>query len=265
MNLIQDKVANYIVTGTWSQKAFEEAQKYGKVTKFDSLDEINDQTENVAYTYYCDNETVHGLEFPEVPKTSTTLVCDMSSNLFSRRVDVSKFGMIYACAQKNFGASGLVLVIIRQDLIGKELKITPNCLSYKVMFENDSLYNTPHTSGILLCKLIMDWIDKKGGLEVIESENEKKSKMLYDYIERSMIYAAPVDVKRRSRMNVICKVKGSSDLEEEFVKKAESTGFVGIRGHRSVGGLRFSLYNALPLTSVEKLIDFMKDFEESHV
>eukprot|EP01080_Neovahlkampfia_damariscottae_P006685 gene6685-10850_t len=278
MNLLQESTADYIVTGTWSKKAFSEAKKYGSVNKitdssdtaFTKLQDSKDwkTSKEASYVYYCDNETVHGFEFHEAPKVQNNapLIADMSSNLLSKKIDFSKYGLIYACAQKNFGAAGLVVVIIREDLIGKESKITPSMMSYKVMDDNDSSYNTPPTYSIYVANLIFEWLLKNGGIESIEKKNKEKSNLLYDFIDNSSFYFNPVDKKNRSTMNIICKINGENGekLEKELVSEAKKQNIIGIAGHRSVGGLRFSCYNALELKSVEVLLSLLKEFEKNH-
>lgn len=274
MNLIQEGTGDYIVTGTWSSAAYQEATKYGKgnivtnskLNGYKTIDSVENWnfSKDSSYTYFCDNETVHGIEFNNIPKSESPLVCDMSSNLLSRKFDVSKFGMVYACAQKNFGVAGLVIVIIRKNLLGKELKITPTCLNFKVMSEANSLYNTPMTYGIYMANLIFEWIKESGGLKEIEKRNQKKSKLLYDFIDSSSYYYNPIEKDVRSRMNIICKIRKGEEIEKKFGKEAQKCGILGTDGHRSVGGLRFSIYNSLSIESVEFLIEFMKKFEKEN-
>lgn len=274
MNLLKNGTADYIITGSWSKSAYDEALKYGKtniVTNsksngFISIEEFEkwNNTKDSSYTYFCDNETINGIEFNFIPKSESPLVSDMSSNFLSKKLDISKYGMIYACAQKNFGVAGLVIVIIKKDLLGNEQKITPTCLNYKKMAESNSLYNTPMTYGIYVANLMFEWIKEQGGIEEIEKRNQKKAILLYDFIDSSSFYYNPVKKEFRSRMNVICKIRNGEDLEKKFIKESESFGIIGVGGHRSVGGLRFSIYNAVTIDSVEILIGFMKKFEKEN-
>ncbi|MCL6584087.1 MAG: 3-phosphoserine/phosphohydroxythreonine transaminase [bacterium] len=272
MNLLRGKKkADYVNTGQWSKKAIAEAKKYCEVTvvasseqtKFTSVPPLDtwQLSKNAAYVHYTSNETIGGVEFNWVPEVSDVpLVCDMSSNILSRPIDVSKFGLIYAGAQKNIGPAGLTVVIVREDLMGDALPGTPTIFDYKIQAENDSMYNTPPTYAIYIAGLVFQWLKKEGGLEAIEQRNIRKAKLLYDLIEASSLYQSPVAKECRSRMNVPFTLK-KPELDEQFLKEAKEHGLVQLKGHRSVGGMRASIYNAMPYEGVVALCDFMRDFE----
>ncbi|XP_066567201.1 phosphoserine aminotransferase [Amia ocellicauda] len=275
LNLIglkEDRHADYVVTGTWSAKAAKEAEKYGKVNivhpKLDSYTKVPDPSSwelnpSASYVYYCCNETVHGVEFNFIPDTKgVVLVCDMSSNFLSRPVDVSKFGLIFAGAQKNIGCAGVTVVIVREDLLGKVLKECPVVLDYKVQAGNNSMYNTPPCFSIYIMGLVLEWIKNNGGTDAMEKLNREKSSLIYDIINESNgFYRCPVDVKSRSRMNVTLRIKhGDEALEKKFVDEASKLGMISLKGHRSVGGIRVSLYNAVTVEETRTLADFMKQF-----
>ncbi|TNM89492.1 hypothetical protein fugu_003726 [Takifugu bimaculatus] len=281
LNLIglkEGRCADYLVTGTWSAKAAKEAEKYGKVNvvhpKLDSYTKIPDSSSwtlnpSASYVYYCCNETVHGVEFNFVPETNgVVLVSDMSSNFLSRPVDVSKFGLIYAGAQKNVGCAGVTVVIVREDLIGHALKECPIVLDYKVQVENNSMYNTPPCFSIYIMGLVMEWIKNSGGSAAMETLNRKKSSTIYDIINASNgFYVCPVEEACRSRMNVpfrVGKKEGDEGLEKKFLDRASKRGMISLKGHRSVGGMRASLYNAVTVEEAEALADFMKEFQKEH-
>ncbi|KAI3778359.1 hypothetical protein L2E82_07598 [Cichorium intybus] len=268
---------DYIVTGSWGDKAFKEATKYckpkviwsgksEKYTAIPSFDEL-DQNPNARYLHICANETIHGVEFKDYPtpkNKDALLIADMSSNFCSKPVDVSKFGIIYAGAQKNVGPSGVTIVIIRKDLIGNAQEITPVMLDYKIHADNNSLYNTPPCYGIYMCGLVFEDLLAQGGLVEVEKKNMKKAQILYDAIDESKgFYRCPVEKSVRSLMNVPFTLE-KSELEAEFVKEAAKEKMVQLKGHRSVGGMRASIYNAMPLAGVEKLVAFMKDFQAKH-
>ncbi|XP_028980693.2 phosphoserine aminotransferase [Esox lucius] len=277
LNLIglkQDRCADYLVTGTWSSKAAKEAEKYGKVNvvhpKLERYTKIPDSsswslTAGASYVYYCCNETVHGVEYNFTPDThGSVLVSDMSSNFLSRPVDVSKFGLIFAGAQKNVGCAGVTVVIVREDLIGYALKDCPIVLDYKVQADNNSLYNTPPCFSIYIMGLVLEWIKNNGGVEAMETLNMKKSSMIYDIINSSNdFYVCPVDIACRSRMNVpfrVGKKEGDEALEKKFLDGASKLGMISLKGHRSVGGIRASLYNAVTVEDTLALANYMKDF-----
>ncbi|KAF8369760.1 hypothetical protein HHK36_032219 [Tetracentron sinense] len=269
--------ADFVVTGSWGDKAFKEAQKYckpsviwsgksEKYTKIPSFDAL-EQNPGAKYLHICANETIHGVEFKNYPTPNNKdgiLIADMSSNFCSKPVDVSKFGVIYAGAQKNVGPSGVTIVIIRKDLIGNAQGITPVMLDFKIHAENNSLYNTPPCYGIYMCGLVFEDLLEQGGLQEVEKKNMKKAEILYNTIDESNgFYRCPVDKSVRSLMNVPFTLE-KPDLESEFIKKAAEEKMVQLKGHRSVGGMRASIYNAMPLAGVEKLVAFMKDFQARH-
>ncbi|XP_061671924.1 phosphoserine aminotransferase [Syngnathoides biaculeatus] len=281
LNLIglkEGKCADYIVTGTWSAKAAKEAEKYGKVNvvhpKLNSYTKIPEPSSwnlnpAASYVYYCCNETVHGVEYNFTPETNgVTLVSDMSSNFLSRPVDVSKFGLIYAGAQKNVGCAGVTVVIVREDLIGHAQKECPIILDYKVQAEMNSLYNTPPVFSIYIMCLVLEWIKSNGGAAAMDALNKRKSDLIYDIINSSDgFYVCPVDEGCRSRMNIpfrIGKKEGDETLEKEFLNGASKRGMISLKGHRSVGGIRASLYNAVTLEDTEALAQYMKEFLKEH-
>ena len=275
MNLMKNKVADYIVTGQWAKKAYQEACIYGKANKiassedktFSYIPDCSDLPidEDADYVYICENNTIYGTKFHELPNTKgKTLVADVSSCFLSEPVDVTKYGLIYGGAQKNIGPAGVVIVIIREDLITEDvLPGTPTMCQYKVHADAKSLYNTPPAYGIYICGKVFKWLKARGGLQAMKEYNEKKAKILYDFLDQSQLFKGTVEKKDRSLMNVPF-VTGDADLDAEFVKAATAAGFVNLKGHRSVGGMRASIYNAMPIEGVEKLVAFMKDFEEAH-
>jgi len=280
LNLIKRTgVADYVVTGTWSSKAAKEAAQYGKVNlvvpKVAKYTTVPKQTTwnldaNASYVYYCDNETVEGVEFdfvPEIPN-EVPLVCDMSSNFLSRPVDVKKYGLIFAGAQKNVGPAGTTIVIIREDLIGHELKETPSILNFSLMNKNNSLLNTPPTFGIYVMGLVLKWIKRSGGIKTMQSNAQTKFQLIYNIIDKSNgFYSCPVDKRVRSRMNVpfrIGSAAGNEAMEKDFLSKAEQEGMIQLKGHRSVGGIRASLYNAVTVQEVMKLAALMEKFYENN-
>ncbi len=262
--------ADYVVSGQFSKKAYDEAKKYGDVAvaassagaNFSFVPEITraDIRPDADYVHICFNNTIYGTKFHYIPDTGDIpLVADMSSCILSEPVDVSKFGIIYAGAQKNMAPAGLTVVIVREDLIGKARPETPTMLNYLPMAENDSMYNTPPCYSIYIAKLVYDWILSIGGLEEMKRMNEKKASLLYDYLDSQDYYVAPVDPKCRSMMNVTF-VTGDAELDKKFAKEAAANGLRNLKGHRSVGGMRASIYNAMPYAGVEKLVAFMKKF-----
>ncbi|CAL9223348.1 unnamed protein product [Arabidopsis halleri] len=272
-----DDSVDYVVTGSWGDKAFKEAKKYcnpkviwsgksEKYTKVPSFDGL-EQTSHAKYLHICANETIHGVEFKDYPVVKNPdgiLIADMSSNFCSKPVDVSKFSVIYAGAQKNVGPSGVTIVIIRKDLIGNARDITPVMLDYKIHDENSSLYNTPPCFGIYMCGLVFDDLLEQGGLKEVEKKNQRKAELLYNAIDESRgFFRCPVEKSVRSLMNVPFTLE-KSELEAEFIKEAAKEKMVQLKGHRSVGGMRASIYNAMPLAGVEKLVAFMKDFQARH-
>ncbi|TKY58354.1 Phosphoserine aminotransferase 1 [Spatholobus suberectus] len=272
-----DEPVDYVVTGSWSDKAFKEAQKFckpnviwcGKSEKYTKIPPFEglEQNPDARYLHICANETIHGVEYKSYPtpkNPSGVLVADMSSNFCSKPVDVSKFGVIYAGAQKNVGPSGVTIVIIRNDLVGDAQDVTPVMLDYKIHAENSSLYNTPPCYGIYMCGLVFEDLLAQGGLGEVEKKNEKKAEILYSAIDGSDgFYRCPVQKPVRSLMNVPFTLE-KSELEGEFIKGAAKENMVQLKGHRSVGGMRASIYNAMPLAGVQKLVAFMKDFQARH-
>ena len=275
LNLLPvDGKADYIVSGQFSKKAFEEAKKYGDVqvaatSIADNFSRIpafkpSDLRPDADYVHICFNNTIYGTKFAAIPDTgSIPLVADMSSCIISEPVDVSRFGLIYAGAQKNMAPAGLTVVIVREDLIGKARPETPTMLDYKIMADNDSMYNTPPCYCIYVAKLVYDWILSIGGLEEMKRRNERKASLLYDYLDNQSYYTAPVDRDSRSMMNVTF-VTGDKDLDAKFAKEAAAAGLANLKGHRSVGGMRASIYNAMPYEGVEALVAFMKKFAEEN-
>lgn len=275
MNLMKNGVADYIVTGQWAKKAYQEAQQYGKANciassadkTFSYIPDCSDLpiSEDADYVYICQNNTIYGTKFPELPNTKgKILVSDVSSMFLSEPIDVSKYGVIYGGVQKNIGPAGVVIVIIREDLITEDvLPGTPTMLRYKVHADVDSLYNTPPCYGIYICGKVFKWLKKMGGLEAMKAYNEKKAAVLYDYLDQSTLFHGTVEKGSRSLMNVPF-ITGDKDLDAKFVKEAEAAGFVNLKGHRTVGGMRASIYNAMPIEGVEALVAFMKKFEEEN-
>ena len=272
MNLMKNKVADYIVTGQWAKKAYQEAQIYGKANKiassedetFSYIPDCSDLpiSEDADYVYICENNTIYGTKFKTLPDTKgKPLVADVSSCFLSEPVDVTKYGVIYGGVQKNIGPAGVVIVIIREYLITEDvLPGTPTMLRYKIHADNASLYNTPPAYGIYICGKVFKWLKKKGGLEAMKEYNEKKAKILYDFLDESKMFRGTVRKEDRSLMNVPF-VTGDGDLDAKFVKEAKEAGFENLKGHRSVGGMRASIYNAMPMEGVEKLVEFMRKFE----
>ena len=266
--------ADYINTGSWSKKAIKEAKKYGEISVIASSEDANYSyipafdpnmiDPEADYIHITTNNTIEGTAYSEIPDTGgIPLVADMSSNILSVEMDVSKFGLIYAGAQKNIGPAGLTVVIIREDLIGNAKDICPTMLDYKTHSENDSLYNTPPTYGIYMAKLVFEWLDELGGLKEMERINREKAGILYDFLEESSMFTSPVQKESRSIMNIPF-ISPSDELDAEFVKKAKSAGLETLKGHRSVGGMRASIYNGMPIEGVKALVQFMKEFENEH-
>ncbi len=276
MNLMKNRVADYIVTGQWAKKASEEAKKYGKVNivassadrTFSYIPDCTDLpiSEDADYVYICENNTIYGTKYQELPDTKgKLLVADVSSCFLSEPVDVTKYGVIYGGVQKNIGPAGTVIVIIRRDLITDDvLPGTPTMLKYKTHADAGSLYNTPPAYGIYICGKVFKWLKKRGGLAAMKEHNEKKAKILYDYLDQSRMFSGTVEPTDRSLMNVPF-VPGSQDLDADFVKEAKAAGFENLKGHRTVGGMRASIYNAMPVDGVEALVAFMKKFEEENL
>ena len=272
MNLMKNRVADYIVTGQWAKKAYQEASLYGKANKiassedktFSYIPDCSDLpiSEDADYVYICENNTIYGTKFKTLPNTKgKPLVADVSSCFLSEPVDVTKYGVIYGGVQKNIGPAGVVIVIIREDLITEDvLPGTPTMPRYKIHADADSLYNTPPAYGIYICGKVFKWLKKMGGLEAMKERNEKKAKILYDYLDESKLFKGTVRKEDRSLMNVPF-ITGNEELDAKFVKEAKEAGFENLKGHRTVGGMRASIYNAMPIEGVEKLVEFMKKFE----
>ncbi len=275
MNLMKNKVADYIITGQWAKKAWQEASLFGQANAvassadktFSYIPDCSDLpiSPDADYVYICENNTIYGTKYKTLPNTKgKPLVADVSSCFLSEPVDVTKYGMIYGGVQKNIGPAGVVIAIIREDLITEDvLPGTPTMLRYKTHADAGSLFNTPPCYGIYICGKVFQWLKSLGGLEAMEKINQQKAKILYDYLDQSKLFQGTVVAKDRSLMNVPF-VTGSKELDAEFVKAAEAAGFVNIKGHRTVGGMRASIYNAMPTEGVEKLVQFMDQFEKAH-
>ena len=275
MNLMKNRKAGYIVTGQWAKKAFAEAKMYGEAIElassadetFSYIPDCSDLAipEDLDYVYICENNTIYGTKYKTLPNTKGhTLVADVSSCFLSEPVDVSKYGVIYGGVQKNIGPAGVVIAIIREDLITDDvLPGTPTMLKYKTQADADSLYNTPPCYGIYICGKVFKWLKKMGGLSVMKERNEEKAKILYDFLDESKLFKGTVRKEDRSLMNVPF-VTGNADLDAKFVAEAKAAGLENLKGHRSVGGMRASIYNAMPKEGVEALVAFMKKFEEEN-
>jgi phosphoserine aminotransferase len=275
MNLLGNKKSiDFIDTGEWSKKTMKEAKKYATVhvaasAAASGYTEVPERSSwqldaDAAYVHICSNETIGGVEYHFTPEVGAVpLVADMSSNILSRPVPVEKYGLIYAGAQKNIGPAGLTIVIVRDDLLGRALPITPSAFDYQQQAENDSMLNTPPTYAIYIAGLVFEWIEQQGGLVAMEAHNAAKAALLYDYLDATAFYTCPVARGSRSRMNVPFKLKDDS-LDAAFLKGAEAAGMVQLKGHRSVGGMRASIYNAMPLAGVQALVDYLRSFEARH-
>ncbi|NRA41863.1 MAG: 3-phosphoserine/phosphohydroxythreonine transaminase [Pseudomonadales bacterium] len=270
LNLLPEGgVADYLNTGQWSKKAIKEAKRYGQVNVAASSEDTNFSTipavdswqlsDNAAYLHFTPNETIGGVEFFHEPEVNAPLVADMSSTILSRHIDVTKYGVIYAGAQKNIGPAGLTLVIVRKDLLGRARPSTPAMLDWQTAADNDSMYNTPPTYAIYLAGLVFKWLKAQGGIAAIEAINRRKAAKLYDYIDNSGFYANPVELSSRSLMNVPFTL-ANADLDKTFLQQADAAGLLNLKGHRSVGGMRASIYNAVPEQAVDDLIAFMQQF-----
>ena len=276
LNLMnRNNKADFVITGQWANKAYQEASRYGKCNvvasskdkTFSYIPELDKSKfdPEADYFHICYNNTIYGTRFNELPDTGDVLlIADMSSCILSEPVDVSKFGLIYAGAQKNMGPAGLTVVIIREDLIGNAMDITPTMFNYKIHADNGSMYNTPPTYGIYILGLVLDWIIEKGGLAEMAKLNRRKAELLYNYLDSSKLFKATVSGKDRSLMNIPF-VTGSDELDAKFVSEAKKEGLINLKGHRTVGGMRASIYNAMPYEGVEKLVEFMRKFEAENV
>lgn len=271
--LSSESTADYLVTGAWSQKAVKEAKRFGTVNisctsedeNFQEIPEKRAVSPSPVYTHYTSNNTIFGTQFGKIPETPNGgfLVCDASSDIFSRPIDVSQHGIIYAGAQKNLGPSGITLVIIRKDLVASGSTDLPTMLQYRTHADKDSMFNTPPTFGIYIMGLVFKWILDSGGLAAMETRNQQKASVLYDFLDGSTMFQSTVGPDCRSLMNVTF-VTGDADLDAKFISQATAAGFNGLKGHRSVGGMRASIYNAFPPEGVESLVEFMRTFENSH-
>lgn len=272
LNLMKkSKKADYVITGQWSKKAAQEAEKYGSVNKvasssdktFSYIPEIDPATfdKDADYFHITLNNTIYGTRYTQLPDTGNVpLVADASSNILSEPIDITRFGLLYAGAQKNMGPAGVTVVIVREDLISGAIEGAPTMFDYKIHADNGSMYNTPPTYAIYICMLVFDWLKKLGGIEAMHEINQKKAKILYDYLDSSKLFRGTVEKKDRSLMNVPF-VTGDDELNAKFIKEAKANGFVNLKGHRTVGGMRASIYNAMPVEGVQALVDFMKKFE----
>jgi phosphoserine aminotransferase len=272
MNLLRGKgKADYVSTGEWSKKAIKEAKALCDVHIAASSEDKNftyapkqwNVRKDAAYVHYCSNETIGGVEYHQIPKAEIPLVADASSHFLSRPIDVSAFALIYAGAQKNVGPAGLTIVIVRDDLIGQAQKGTPSVMDYKAQADADSMLNTPATYGIYIAGLVCKWLKALGGVAAIEKINIQKAKLLYDYLDSTSFYRNPVAKEDRSRMNIPFTLRDAK-LDEEFLKGASKAGMVQLKGHRSVGGMRASIYNAMPIEGVQRLVEYMREFEKKH-
>lgn len=270
----ENKTADYVNTGTWAIKAIKEAKRYGSVnvvatsedTNYNRIPDLDKSKFNSKADYFhiTTNNTIEGTRFTEIPDTGDVpIIADMSSNILSEVYDVSKFGLIYAGAQKNMGPAGVTVVIIRKDLIGTALDITPTMFNYKTHADESSMFNTPPTYSVYMCKLVFEWVKEMGGVAALQKINEEKANILYDYLDQSKMFRGTVEKKDRSLMNVPF-VSPSAELDAKFIKEAASNGFIELKGHRLVGGMRASIYNAMPTEGVRKLVDFMKKFESEN-
>ena len=275
LNLMKNKVADYIITGQWAKRAWQEAQKYGKANAvassadktFSYIPDCSDLpiSEDADYVYICENNTIYGTKFKQLPNTKgKILVSDVSSCFLSEPVDVTKYGIIYGGVQKNIGPAGVVIVIIREDLIPETVEdFVPTMLRYDIHAKNGSMYNTPPCYGIYICGKVFKWLKKMGGLEAMKVHNEKKAEILYNFLDQSKLFKGTVRKEDRSLMNVPF-VTGDEEMDAKFIKEATAAGFVNLKGHRSVGGMRASIYNAMPIEGVEKLVAFMETFEQAN-
>lgn len=266
----KNKKADYVITGQWAKKAAQEAEKFITVNKvassadktFSYIPKLDKSTfsDDADYFYICYNNTIYGTRFTELPDTDKPIVADISSCVMSEEIDVTKFGLLFAGAQKNLGPAGVTLVIVREDLLGETLEGTPTMLDYNIHAENGSMYNTPPTYAIYTLKLVLEWVKAQGGVAKIQKINEEKAKILYDFLDSSKMFSGTVVAEDRSLMNIPF-VTGDDELDKKFVKEATAAGFVNLKGHRTVGGMRASIYNAMPVDGVRALVEFMKKFE----
>lgn len=274
LNLLNEKTADYVVTGSWSKRSVEDAKPYGNIhvaanaenTGFTTVPDFADWqlTPDAAYVHYCTNETINGVEFLQVPDThGVPIVADMSSHILSRPVDVSKYGVIYGGAQKNIGPAGLCLVIVREDLLERASPLTPAVFHWKTQADNQSMINTPPTYSIYIAGLVFEWLLAQGGVEAIEQINIAKATLLYDYLDQTDFYYNPIQPAYRSRMNIPFRLRNEA-LNDAFLKAADTHGLLQLKGHRTVGGMRASIYNAMPIEGVKALVAFMQAFEKEN-
>lgn len=273
LNLLNGKGADYAITGAWSKRSVEDARAYGQIdviansesSHFTHVPEfVNWQfNKNAAYVHICTNETINGVEFDGLPMTyDVPIVADMSSHILSRPIDISKYGVIYAGAQKNIGPAGLCIVIVHEDLLGKASSLTPAVFNWKIQADNKSMINTPPTYSIYIAGLVFEWLQAQGGVDAIEKKNIAKAKLFYEYVDNSEMYSNNIAINNRSRMNIPFKLQDER-LNEAFLQGAESNGLLQLKGHRIVGGMRASIYNAMPIEGVQALIDYMQHFKNS--
>ena len=266
----KNKKADYVITGQWAKKAAQEAEKFITVNKvassadktFSYIPKLDKSTfsEDADYFYICYNNTIYGTRYTELPDTDKPIIADISSCVMSEEIDVSKFGLLFAGAQKNLGPAGVTLVIVREDLLGETLPGTPTMLDYNIHAANGSMYNTPPTYAIYTLKLVLEWVKEMGGVKALQKVNEEKAKILYDFLDSSELFRGTVVKEDRSLMNIPF-VTGDEELDAKFVKESKAAGFVNLKGHRTVGGMRASIYNAMPIEGVRALVEFMKKFE----
>ena len=269
----KNKKADYVITGQWAKKAAQEAEKFITVNKvassadktFSYIPKLDKSTfsADADYFYICYNNTIYGTRYTELPQTDKPIVADISSCVMSEEIDVTKFGLLFAGAQKNLGPAGVTLVIVREDLLGETLDGTPTMLDYNIHASNGSMYNTPPTYAIYTLKLVLEWVKAQGGVKALQKINEEKAKILYDFLDNSEMFKGTVVKEDRSLMNIPF-ITGNEELDAKFVKESKAAGFVNLKGHRTVGGMRASIYNAMPIEGVRALVDFMKKFEEEN-
>lgn len=274
LNLLDGKSADYVVTGSWSKRSVQDAKAYGQINiaasaesdGFTHVPAFSDWAldSNAAYVHYCTNETINGVEFVDVPEThGVPIVADMSSHILSRAIDVSKYGVIYGGAQKNIGPAGLCLVIVREDLLDRASALTPAVFHWKTQAENQSMINTPPTYSIYIAGLVFEWLLAQGGVAAIEQVNIAKAKLLYDYLDNTEFYYNPIQPAYRSRMNIPFRLQDET-LNDAFLQAADARGLLQLKGHRSVGGMRASIYNAMPIEGVKALVEFLQEFEQNN-
>jgi phosphoserine aminotransferase len=272
--LLEGESADYVLTGVWAKKSFEEAKKLGYPVKcihdakenlYRIVPKITDAnlSQDAKFLYITSNNTIYGSRYKEMPNVKIPIIADMTSDILSRKIDINRFGLLFAGAQKNIGPSGLTVLIVKNEYLSKQTKPIPVLMDYTLMAKNKSLYNTPPTYSIYIANLVFEWCKQKGGIQVLEKINEEKANLLYDFIDSSKLYEAPIEKNSRSAMNVVFLLK-KLELEKKFLEESEKAGLYGLAGHRDVGGFRASIYNAMPLEGIYKLIEFLKDFENKN-